>query len=271
MSSRRRSRSRSSASFAPGARRPSSSSPARRSAIIRSRGALPSAAVASPSVGRRRAAFLRQQVDGKRRVAVGGEARRDRADVRGQSAVLVDDEHRTERRVGLRDDADQLAVGTTETDLLPGRRRGGCRRVGISVPGAPPAVDGGGVLADSVAAHCRAAQFGWRCAGGPCRSRRWRPSRRRRRHRPRAGSPRPTVNPISLRRRSASRGEQSRLAVEGDLLHDVVTQRHHRTLGHTRGWSGCGTVAGSAAGHCRLSCHVTPWRSPTQPKRVLNP
>ena len=28
---------------------------------------------------------------------------------------------------------------------------------------------------------------------------------------------------------------------------------------------------GLIARHCRLSCQVTPWRSPTQPKRVLNP
>ncbi len=72
---------------AAGARR----APARRSAIIRSAGALPRAAVASPSDGEaRRAALLGEQVDGQRGVPIRREPRRDRADVRCQAAVLVD-------------------------------------------------------------------------------------------------------------------------------------------------------------------------------------
>ena len=86
------------ASFTPGARRCSSSSPARRSAIMRSGGACAERRRGVP-VGRhrRRAAFLGQQVDRERGVAVGGQTWRDRADVRGQPAVLVDHEHGTLR------------------------------------------------------------------------------------------------------------------------------------------------------------------------------
>ena len=59
----------------------------------------------------RGAALLGEQVDRQRAVAVGGEPRRDRADVRRQPPVLVDDEDSALGRVGRRVDADEVALG----------------------------------------------------------------------------------------------------------------------------------------------------------------
>ena len=117
------------ASDASGARRLSSSSPARRSAMRRSLGCRAEGrrgvALARQA---RRAALRGEQVDGERGVAVGGEAGRDRADVLGEATVLVDHEHGASWRLGRRQHADQLTVGTGEADLLAdGRRPGTCR------------------------------------------------------------------------------------------------------------------------------------------------
>ena len=140
----------------------------------------------------RRAALLGQQVDGQGGVPVGGEAGWDGADVRGQPTVLVDHHHRTMGRVGLRDDTDQLAVGTAEADLLPvgrprrslGRGFRRARRLGSAA-----AVDG--VAPRSSRAH-------W------SRSR-----RRRRRRRPPSAVAAAAVTPSRPRRRSASRRDSS--------------------------------------------------------------
>ena len=67
------------------------------------------------------AALVGQQVDRQRRVPVGGQARRDRADVRGESAVLVDHEHGARGRRGRREHPEQLTVRSGEADLLTGR------------------------------------------------------------------------------------------------------------------------------------------------------
>ena len=111
----------------------------------------------------------------------------------------------------------------------PGVRRSGSRSpaAGAAVP---PAAPEAGVVEDSSGG--RAARR--RCSRGRRRrGRRRRRWRRRRRRRPPAGrSPRRPVTPSRPRRRSASRRDsRPGLAVEGDLLHDVVLERHRRTLG----------------------------------------
>ena len=111
--------------FWSGTRRCSSSIAERMSAISRSTGARAERAdrlrVATEGLG---AALCGQEVDGERGVPVGGEARRDRADVIGEPAVLVDHEHRTFRlrRRGI--GTLELAVGAGERDRRRGGRRG---------------------------------------------------------------------------------------------------------------------------------------------------
>ena len=61
-------------------------------------------------------AFFRQQVDREGREPVGGEARRDRTDVVGQAAVLVDHEHRTLGPLRRRPRALELAVRSAEAN-----------------------------------------------------------------------------------------------------------------------------------------------------------
>ena len=75
----------------------------------------------------RRSALLGQQVDGERRVAVAGEARRHRPDVVGQAAVLVDDQHRADRLGRRGEEALELAPRAGEPDRRAGRRCGQAR------------------------------------------------------------------------------------------------------------------------------------------------
>ncbi|GFJ82267.1 hypothetical protein Phou_064470 [Phytohabitans houttuyneae] len=68
------------------------------------------------------AAFLGEKVEGERRVPAGGEAAGDRADVLGQAAVFVDDEHAAARLDGGRPRGQQRTAGSGERDRLAGYR-----------------------------------------------------------------------------------------------------------------------------------------------------
>ena len=205
------------ASLAPGARRRSSSSPARRSAIIRSAGALPE------SRGRvalrrqaRRAALLGEQVDGQRGVAVGGEARRDRADVRRQPAVLVDHQHRTTGRSASATSPISSPFGPAKRISSPVAEADAADSTAADVDGDP---DVGGRSAALVAGAFDAARAGRRGGVAVVAACREQHAGRRGAHpqQPEAAQRFPT-------------GEQALLAVEGDLLNDVVLECHRKTL-----------------------------------------
>ena len=109
-------------SFTPYARFSSSSRLLRRSAT---RSSVLMRAERGRGVGKLRgAARAGDQVRGERAVAVARQPARHRADVVGQAAVLVDDEHRALRGLGRRPGAGHRAGAAGEGVLGPGARRG---------------------------------------------------------------------------------------------------------------------------------------------------